>query len=107
MKTQKIEKRDIFDIQFPENVKSYSKQGMPPFLDERQKKYENLETIIKKEEKNLEENDEKDSNFHDDDDNNKFENDKEFEDDRDDSDNNDDGDNLSKIKYENGKWKFL
>ena len=105
--TQKIEKRDIFDIQFPENVKSYSKQGMPSFLDERQKKYENLETIIKKEEKNLEENDEKDSNFHDDDDNNKFENDKEFEDDRDDSDNNDDGDNLSKIKYENGKWKFL
>ena len=118
---RKIEKRDIFDIQFPENVKSYNKQGIPTFLDERPKRTEKLGTIVKKEDENLEEDNaenknenenererekkktekEKDKNSDSHDNNDDSENNKK---------NNDDGDNdddSPKIKYENGKWKFL
>ena len=129
---RKIEKRDIFDIQFPENVKSYNKQGIPTFLDERPKRTEKLGTIVKKEDENLEEDNaenknekekkknenenerererekekkktekEKDKNSDSHDNNDDSENDKK---------NNDDGNNdddSPKIKYENGKWKFL
>ena len=127
---RKIEKRDIFDIQFPENVKSYNKQGIPTFLDERPKRTEKLGTIVKKEDENLEEDNAENKNENE---NKKNENENERErerekkktekekdknsdshDNNDDSENdkknNDDGNNdddSPKIKYENGKWKFL
>ena len=112
--TKKIEKKDIFDIQFPENVKTYSKQGMPTFLDERTKKAENLESIAQKDEEEIldekekveeeitkKSQDEKTLDYSDKDDN-KLENDKKNNT-NDDNNNN----NSPKIKYENGRWKFL